>query len=32
VVTVSHLYGAIGGMIAGTILRPRSEPLYLPHD
>jgi rhomboid family GlyGly-CTERM serine protease len=32
VVTVSHLYGAIGGLIAGTILRPRSEPLYLSHD
>jgi rhomboid family GlyGly-CTERM serine protease len=28
VVTVSHLYGAIGGALAGVLLRPRSEPLY----
>jgi hypothetical protein len=28
VVTISHLYGAIGGATAGLILRPQSEPLY----
>lgn len=28
VVTVSHLYGAIGGALAGVLLRSRSEPLY----
>jgi rhomboid family GlyGly-CTERM serine protease len=28
VVTESHLYGAIGGALAGLLLRPRHEPLY----
>ncbi|HTQ35710.1 MAG TPA: rhombosortase [Steroidobacteraceae bacterium] len=28
VVTVSHLYGAAGGVAAGLLLRPRHEPLY----
>jgi rhomboid family GlyGly-CTERM serine protease len=28
VVTVSHLYGAIGGVIAGVILQPRRDPVY----
>jgi hypothetical protein len=28
VVTDSHLYGAIGGALAGVLLRPRRETLY----
>ena len=28
VVTISHLYGAAGGVLAGLLLRPRREPLY----
>lgn len=28
VVTVSHLYGAAGGVLAGLLLRPRPERLY----
>jgi rhomboid family GlyGly-CTERM serine protease len=28
VVTISHLYGAIGGSIAGMVLRPRAESVY----
>lgn len=28
VVTVSHLYGAVGGVLAGLLLRPRPERLY----
>jgi rhomboid family GlyGly-CTERM serine protease len=28
VVTVSHLYGAAGGLLAGLLLRPRRERLY----
>ena len=28
VVTISHLYGAIGGAVAGVLLRPRREGLY----
>jgi rhomboid family GlyGly-CTERM serine protease len=28
VVTVSHAYGAVGGVVAGLIMRARSEPLY----
>jgi rhomboid family GlyGly-CTERM serine protease len=28
VVTVAHLYGAIGGAVAGLLLRPRAQGLY----
>jgi rhomboid family GlyGly-CTERM serine protease len=28
VVTISHLYGAIGGVLAGLVLRPRAQRLY----
>lgn len=28
VVTIAHLYGAAGGVLAGLLLRPRREPLY----
>jgi rhomboid family GlyGly-CTERM serine protease len=28
VVTVSHVYGAVGGALAGLLLRPRRDPLY----
>ncbi len=28
VVTISHAYGAAGGILAGVLLRPRREPLY----
>jgi len=28
VVTVAHLYGAIGGTLAGLLLRPRAQGLY----
>jgi membrane associated rhomboid family serine protease len=28
VVTVAHLYGAIGGALAGLLLRPRAQGLY----
>jgi rhomboid family GlyGly-CTERM serine protease len=28
VVTDSHLYGAIGGLLAGLLLRPQRQPLY----
>lgn len=28
VVTISHAYGAAGGVLAGLLLRPRREPLY----
>jgi rhomboid family GlyGly-CTERM serine protease len=28
VVTISHLYGAIGGAVAGMVLRPQVEPVY----
>lgn len=28
VVTISHVYGAAGGVLAGMLLRPRREPLY----
>jgi rhomboid family GlyGly-CTERM serine protease len=28
VVTVSHAYGAVGGVLAGLVLRSRSDPLY----
>lgn len=28
VVTVSHLYGAAGGLVAGLLLRPRRDRLY----
>jgi rhomboid family GlyGly-CTERM serine protease len=28
VVTISHIYGAAGGALAGLLLRPRREPLY----
>lgn len=28
VITVSHAYGAVGGTLAGLLLRGRSEPLY----
>lgn len=28
VVTVSHVYGAVGGVLAGLLLRPRTEPVY----
>lgn len=28
VVTISHAYGAAGGLLAGLLLRPRSEPVY----
>lgn len=28
VVTVSHLYGAVGGLAAGLLLRPRRHPVY----
>jgi rhomboid family GlyGly-CTERM serine protease len=28
VVTISHVYGAVGGMLAGVLLRPRRERLY----
>lgn len=28
VVAISHVYGALGGALAGALLRPRREPLY----
>jgi rhomboid family GlyGly-CTERM serine protease len=28
VVTISHVYGALGGVLAGLLLRPQREPLY----
>jgi rhomboid family GlyGly-CTERM serine protease len=28
VVTVSHVYGAVGGLLAGLLLRPQRDPLY----
>lgn len=28
VVTISHLYGAVGGVLAGLLLRPRRDSLY----
>jgi hypothetical protein len=28
VVTISHVYGAAGGVLAGLLLRPRHERLY----
>ncbi len=28
VVTISHVYGAVGGVLAGLLLRPRREQLY----
>lgn len=28
VVTISHLYGAVGGLLAGLLLRPRRDSLY----
>lgn len=28
VATVAHLYGAVGGLVAGSALRPRRESLY----
>jgi rhomboid family GlyGly-CTERM serine protease len=28
VITISHIYGAAGGLLAGLLLRPQREPLY----